>query len=143
MRPKWLPPYLALLAVINIVYTAGVALVQSDLKKLIAYSSVSHMGFVLLGLAALNATGFMGAVFVMVSHGVVSAALFMCVGTLYIRTHTRDLDAYGGFAQRVPTIFYFFMLMSMASLGLPLLISFAGESLVFYGRVYLECLPTN
>jgi NADH-quinone oxidoreductase subunit M len=136
----WLPeaakvvaPYLGLLAVINIVYTAGVALVQSDLKKLIAYSSVSHMGFVLLGLAALNATGFMGAVFVMVSHGVVSAALFMCVGTLYVRTHTRDLAAYGGFGQRVPTLFYFFLFMSMASLGLPLLISFAGESLVFYG----------
>jgi NADH-quinone oxidoreductase subunit M len=122
-----------LFAVINIVYTAGVALVQTDMKKLIAYSSVSHMGFVLLGLAALNAIGFSGATFVMISHGIVSAALFMCIGTLYVRTHTRDIAAYGGFGIKMPTLFYFFLLFSMASLGLPLLVSFAGESLVFYG----------
>ncbi|MBY0450937.1 MAG: NADH-quinone oxidoreductase subunit M [Cyanobacteria bacterium] len=128
-----LAPAVAVLAVINIVYTAGVALVQTDLKKLIAYSSVSHMGFVILGLAALNTTGFNGAVFVMFSHGIVSAALFMCVGSLYHRTHTRMIADYGGFGSVSPTIFYFFMFMSMASLGLPLLISFAGESLVFYG----------
>jgi NADH-quinone oxidoreductase subunit M len=126
-------PYVALLAVINIVYTGGVALVQKDLKKLIAYSSVSHMGFVLLGLAALNAIGFNGAVFVMFAHGLVSAALFMCVGTLYNRTHTRMIADYGGFAQTVPVLFYFFLFMSMASLGLPLLVSFASETLVFYG----------
>lgn len=126
-------PYVAVLAVINIVYTAGVALVQTDLKKLIAYSSVSHMGFVLLGLAALNAIGFNGAVFVMFAHGLVSAALFMCVGTLYNRTHTRLIADYGGFATQTPIIFYFFLFMSMASLGLPLLISFASETLVFYG----------
>lgn len=136
----WLPeaavqagPYVALLAMINIVYTAGVALVQTDMKKLIAYSSVSHMGFVLLGLAALNAIGFNGAVFVMFSHGLVSAALFMCVGTLYLRTHSRAIADYGGFGVQTPTIFYFFMFMGMASLGLPLLVSFASESLVFYG----------
>lgn len=128
-----LVPYIALLAFINIVYTAGVALVQDDLKKLIAYSSVSHMGFVLLGLAALNAAGFNGAVFVMFSHGLVSAALFMCVGTLYLRTHSRQIADYGGFGLQTPIIFYFFMLMSMASLGLPFLISFASETLVFYG----------
>jgi NADH-quinone oxidoreductase subunit M len=126
-------PTIALLAFINIVYTAGVALVQTDLKKLIAYSSVSHMGFVLLGLAALNNPGYQGAVFVMISHGIVSAALFMCVGTLYLRTHTRTIAEYGGFGSQTPIIFYFFMLMAMASLGLPLLISFPGESLVFYG----------
>lgn len=126
-------PVIALLAFINIVYTAGVALVQTDLKKLIAYSSVSHMGFVLLGLAALNNPGYQGAVFVMISHGIVSAALFMCVGTLYLRTHTRMIAEYGGFGSQTPIIFYFFMLMAMASLGLPLLISFPGESLVFYG----------
>jgi NADH-quinone oxidoreductase subunit M len=128
-----LSPYIALLAVINIVYTAGVALVQTDMKKLIAYSSVSHMGFVLLGFAALNPIGFSGATFVMISHGIVSAALFMCIGTLYVRTHTRDIAQYGGFGIRTPILFYFFLLFSMASLGLPLLISFAGESLVFYG----------
>lgn len=128
-----LAPYIAILAVINIVYTAGVALVQTDLKKLIAYSSVSHMGFVLLGLSALNAPGFNGAVFVMFAHGLVSAALFMCVGTLYLRTHSRAIADYGGFGSQTPVIFYFFVFMSMASLGLPLLVSFASESLVFYG----------
>lgn len=128
-----LAPYIALLAVINIVYTAGVALVQSDLKKLIAYSSVSHMGFVLLGLSALNALGFNGAVFVMFAHGLVSAALFMCVGTLYSRTHSRAIADYGGFGSQTPIIFYFMMFMSMASLGLPLLVSFASETMVFYG----------
>ncbi|MEB3287998.1 MAG: NADH-quinone oxidoreductase subunit M [Vampirovibrionales bacterium] len=126
-------PYVALLAFINIVYTAGVALVQSDMKKLIAYSSVSHMGFVLLGLAALNPLGFNGAVFVMFSHGLVSAALFMCVGTLYTRTHSRQIADYGGFGTQTPIIFYFFLFMGMASLGLPLLVSFASESMVFYG----------
>ncbi len=130
---KVMVPYVAVLAVINIVYTAGVALVQEDMKKLIAYSSVSHMGFVLLGLAALNQLGFNGAVFVMFSHGLVSAALFMCVGTLYHRTHTRQISEYGGFGSQVPTLFYYFLFMGMASLGLPLLVSFASETLVFYG----------
>jgi NADH-quinone oxidoreductase subunit M len=134
-------PYIALLAFINIVYTAGVAMVQKDLKKLIAYSSVSHMGFVLLGLAALNTPGYYGAVFVMISHGIVSAALFMCVGTLYLRTHTRMIAEYGGFGSQTPIIFYFFMFMSMASLGLPLLISFPGESLVFYGAYLSKIVP--
>jgi NADH-quinone oxidoreductase subunit M len=126
-------PYIGLFALINIVYTAAIALVQKDLKKLIAYSSVSHMGFVLLGLASLNTVGLSGATFVMISHGVVSAALFMCVGTLYNRTHTRLIADYGGFGAVTPVLFYFFLFMSMASLGLPLLISFAGETLVFYG----------
>jgi len=126
-------PWIALLAVINIVYTAGVALVQKDIKKIIAYSSVSHMGFVLLGLVAMNPIGFNGAVFVMFAHGIVSAALFMCVGTVYIRTHTRMIAELGGLGAQIPTVFYFFLFMAMASLGLPLLISFASESLVFYG----------
>lgn len=137
-----LAPYIAVLAVINIVYTAGVALVQTDLKKLIAYSSVSHMGFVLLGLAALNAIGFNGAVFVMFAHGLVSAALFMCVGTLYNRTHTRNIADYGGFGSQTPIIFYFFLFMSMASLGLPLLVSFASETLVFYGAFVSKAFQT-
>ncbi|WP_373532303.1 NuoM family protein [Vampirovibrio sp.] len=137
-----LAPYIAVLAVINIVYTAGVALVQTDLKKLIAYSSVSHMGFVLLGLAALNAIGFNGAVFVMFAHGLVSAALFMCVGTLYNRTHTRAIADYGGFGTQTPVIFYFFLFMSMASLGLPLLVSFASETLVFYGAFVSKAFQT-
>lgn len=137
-----LAPYIGLLALINILYTASIALVQKDMKKLIAYSSVSHMGFVLLGLCALNAIGFSAAVFVMVSHGLVSAALFMAVGTLYLRTHTRDIAQYGGAGQRVPVLFYFFMVMAMASLGLPFLISFAGETLVFYGAFVSNAFTT-
>lgn len=126
-------PWIATLAVINIVYTAGIALVQKDLKKLIAYSSVSHMGFVLLGLAALNPMGFNGAVFVMFAHGIVSAALFMCVGVVYNRTHTRMLADFGGLGKPMPAYFFFFLFMAMASLGLPFLISFASETMVFYG----------
>jgi NADH-quinone oxidoreductase subunit M len=129
---KLLSPYIGLLALINIVYTASIALVQTDMKKLIAYSSVSHMGFILLALAAYNATGVTAAIFVMVAHGLVSAALFMGVGTLYGRTHSREIAVYGGVAQKAPVLFYFFLLMSMSSLGLPLLVSFAGESLTFY-----------
>jgi NADH-quinone oxidoreductase subunit M len=129
---KLLSPYIGLLALINIVYTAAIALVQTDMKKLIAYSSVSHMGFILLALAAYNATGITAAIFVMVAHGLVSAALFMGVGTLYGRTHSREIAVYSGVAQKTPVLFYFFLLMSMSSLGLPLLVSFAGESLTFY-----------
>lgn len=132
MVGKILSPFVGLLALINIVYTASIALVQTDMKKLIAYSSVSHMGFVLLALAAYNATGISAAIFVMIAHGLVSAALFMGVGTLYRRTHSREIAVYGGVGQKAPVLFYFFLLMSMSSLGLPLLVSFAGESLTFY-----------
>jgi NADH-quinone oxidoreductase subunit M len=139
---EWLPgpahllaPFLAVMAVINILYTGGVALVQKDMKKMIAYSSVSHMGFVLLGLCCLNEIGFSAATFIMVSHGLVSAALFMCIGILYRRTHSRLIADHSGVAQKAPVLFYFFMLFSMASLGLPFLIVFAGESLVFYGAM--------
>lgn len=128
-----LAPYLVLIGVINIIYTAGVAMVQADLKKLIAYSSVSHMGFVLLGLGALNAPGFNGAVFQMISHGLISAGLFMIVGTLYTRTHTRMIADLGGFGKITPTIFFFALLICLASLGLPLLAGFPAETLVFYG----------
>ncbi len=128
-----LAPYLVLIGTINIVYTAGVALAQADLKKLIAYSSVSHMGFVLLGLGALNAVGFNGAVFQMVSHGLISAGLFMIVGTLYTRTHTRQIAEMGGFGKVLPTVYFFALLIAMASLGLPLLGGFPAETLVFYG----------
>jgi NADH-quinone oxidoreductase subunit M len=128
-----LAPYLVLIGMINIVYTAGVAMVQTDLKKLIAYSSVSHMGFVLLGLGALNDIGFNGAVFQMVSHGLISAGLFMIVGTLYSRTHTRLIAEMGGFGKTLPTIFFFALIISLASLGLPLLAGFPAETLVFYG----------
>jgi NADH-quinone oxidoreductase subunit M len=127
-----LAPYLVLFGVINIVYTAGIAMVQADLKKLIAYSSVSHMGFVLVGLGALNAYGFNGAVFQMLSHGLISAGLFMIVGTIYNRTHTRLIAEMGGLGKVMPGVYFFALFLAMASLGLPLLAGFPAESLVFY-----------
>lgn len=130
---KVLAPLLVILGVINIIYTACIALVQSDLKKLIAYSSVSHMGIVLLGLGALNAAGVSGAVFQMVAHGIISAGLFMIVGVIYLRTHTREISLLGGLGQNAPRIMYFSLMIVLASLGLPLLIGFAAETLAFYG----------
>lgn len=128
-----LAPAIAILAVINIIYGAYAALVQTDLKKIVAYSSISHMGFILLGLAALNTAGYSGAVFQMFSHGLISAALFMIVGMLYERTHTRDIGEYGGLAKVMPQTFFISLIAVMANLGLPGLSGFVGESLVFYG----------
>ncbi|MFH0702276.1 MAG: NuoM family protein [bacterium] len=130
---KYLAPLLVILGIINIIYTALIALVQQDLKKLVAYSSVSHMGIVLVGLGALNTAGISGAVFQMVAHGVISAGLFMIVGVIYLRTHTRDISKLGGLGQVVPKIFYFSMVIALAGLGLPLLIGFSAEALTFYG----------
>lgn len=126
-------PYVALIAVICILYGAMVALSQQDMKKLVAYSSVSHMGLVLLGLAAMNAAGMNGAMFQMLAHGVISAGLFMLVGTVYIRTHTRDIDKLGGLFNQIPVVSSFFIFIGLAGLGLPLLVGFAAESLIFYG----------
>ena len=126
-------PFLAVLAAVNILYGAYVALIQTDFKKIIAYSSVSHMGFILLGLAALNTAGYAGASFQMFSHGLISAALFMIVGMIYERTHTRDLAEFGGLAKVMPQTFFVFILAAMANLGLPALSGFVGESMVFYG----------
>ena len=130
---KILAPLLVILGVINIIYAACIALVQNDLKKLVAYSSISHMGIVLVGLGALNSAGISGAVFQMVAHGVISAGLFMIVGVIYLRTHTREISSLGGLGQNSPRIMYFSMIIVMASLGLPLLIGFAAETLAFYG----------
>jgi NADH-quinone oxidoreductase subunit M len=118
---------------VNIVFGAYSALIQTDFKKIIAYSSISHMGFILLGLSGLNTAGYSGAVFQMFSHGLISAALFMLVGMIYERTHTRELDNFGGLAKVMPRTFFIFKLAAMANLGLPGLSGFVGESLVFYG----------
>lgn len=130
---KILAPLLVILGVVNILYTACIALVQLDLKKLIAYSSVSHMGIVLVGLGALNSAGISGAVFQMVAHGIISAGLFMVVGVIYLRTHTREIPLLGGLGQVSPRIMYFSLIIVLASLGLPLLMGFAAETLTFYG----------
>jgi NADH-quinone oxidoreductase subunit M len=121
------------LSVVAIVYTSLVALVQEDMKKLIAYSSVAHMGFVTMGLFAMNPQGVQGAIFQMISHGLVSGALFLCVGVVYDRMHTRDIAAYGGLARRMPFYAVALMIFSMANVGLPGTSGFVGEFLTLLG----------
>ena len=130
---KILAPVIIILGLINIIYAAIVTFAQDDLKKLVAYSSVSHMGIVLLGLGTLNVAGVSGAVFQMFSHGVISAGLFMMVGVIYLRAKTRSITELSGIGQKAPKIFYFSMLITLASLGLPFLIGFAAEVLTFIG----------
>jgi NADH-quinone oxidoreductase subunit M len=110
-----------------------VALVQDDMKKLIAYSSVAHMGFVTMGIFAANQQGVDGAIFQMLSHGFISAALFLCVGVIYDRMHTREIDAYGGLVVRMPAYALVFMLFTMANVGLPGTSGFIGEFLTLMG----------
>ena len=130
---EYFAPFIFALSVIAVIYTSLVALAQSDMKKLIAYSSVAHMGFVTIGIFSLNEQGVAGAMFQMISHGLVSAALFFCVGVVYDRLHTRDIDAYGGVADSMPRYAAWFMLMMMASVGLPGTSGFVGEMLVLVG----------
>lgn len=125
-------PYIAALGAINILGGAIFSLVQDDMKKVIAYSSVSHMGFVLLGVATLTSQGINGAIFQMFSHGVISAGLFMLIGVIYQRAHTRQISQFQGLAVKMPLFFFFFLALSMANLGLPGLSGFVGESMVFY-----------
>jgi NADH-quinone oxidoreductase subunit M len=119
--------------VIAIVYTSLVAWRQTDMKKLIAYSSVAHMGFVTLGIFAFNETGVQGAIFQMLSHGLISGALFLIVGVVYDRMHTREIAAYGGLVSRMPIYASFFMLFTMANVGLPGTSGFVGEILTMVG----------
>jgi NADH-quinone oxidoreductase subunit M len=126
-------PLVLWLSVIAIIYTSLVAMVQEDMKKLIAYSSVAHMGFVTMGIFAANQQGVDGAIFQMISHGFVSGALFLCVGVIYDRMHTRDIDAYGGLVVRMPAYAAIFMLFTMANVGLPGTSGFVGEFLTLIG----------
>ncbi|WP_374763937.1 NADH-quinone oxidoreductase subunit M [Yunchengibacter salinarum] len=121
------------LSVIAVIYTSLVALVQKDMKKLIAYSSVAHMGFVTIGIFVLNPNGIEGAIFQMLSHGVVSGALFLCVGVVYDRLHTKEINRYGGLATNMKAYAILFMLFTMASVGLPGTSGFVGEFLVLIG----------
>ncbi len=121
------------LSMVAVVYTSLVALVQTDMKKLIAYSSVAHMAFVTIGLFAFNRQGLEGAMIVMLSHGLVSGALFMAVGVIYDRLHTREIDRYGGLAINMPYYALFFMVFTMASVGLPGTSGFVGEFLALIG----------
>jgi len=126
-------PLIYFLSIVAVIYTSLVALAQQDMKKLIAYSSVAHMGFVTLGIFTLNQQGLEGAMFQMLSHGVVSAALFLCVGVVYDRLHTRDIDRYEGLAERMPAYALVFMVFMLGSVGLPGTSGFVGEFLVIVG----------
>jgi len=126
-------PLVLWMSAIAIVYTSLVALVQVDMKKLIAYSSVAHMGYVTMGIFAANQQGIDGAIFQMISHGFISGALFLCVGVIYDRMHTREIDAYGGLVNRMPAYALIFMFFTMANVGLPGTSGFVGEFLVLVG----------
>jgi NADH-quinone oxidoreductase subunit M len=128
-----LAPLVFTMSVVAIVYTSLVALAQEDVKKLIAYSSVAHMGYVTLGIFTFTQQGVDGAIFQMLSHGIVSAALFLCVGIVYDRMHTREIAAYGGLADRMPLYAICFMVFTMANVGLPGTSGFVGEFLTLLG----------
>jgi NADH-quinone oxidoreductase subunit M len=126
-------PLMFALSIIAIIYTSLVALAQENAKKLIAYSSVAHMGFVTMGLFAANTQGVQGAVYQMVSHGLVSGALFLCVGVLYDRMHTYEIAAYGGLVNRMPRYAVVMMVFTLANIGLPGTSGFIGEFLTLIG----------
>jgi len=128
-----LTPFIMTLSVVSIVYGACLALVQDDIKKIIAYSSISHLGYVMLGLVSLDLVGIQGAIIQMVSHGLVSGGLFLMVGMIYERCHTRDLAAYGGLAKLLPVYSVFFMILTLASIGLPTTSGFTGEFMALLG----------
>jgi NADH-quinone oxidoreductase subunit M len=129
----WFAPFLAILGFINIVYGALCAMAQQDLKKLVAYSSISHMGYVCLGLASLTTAGINGAVFQMFNHGTITAMLFLLVGVIYDRAHHRDINGFGGLRTQVPIYTGIFSLAFFAALGLPGLSGFISEAMVFLG----------
>ncbi|MCX5794698.1 MAG: NADH-quinone oxidoreductase subunit M [Elusimicrobia bacterium] len=130
---QWFLPFLVVIAVIGIVYGSLCAMAQSDMKKMVAYSSINHMGYCLLGIAGLSVTGFAGSVLEMVNHGIITGALFLLVGVIYDRAHTRDITAFGGLAAKVPVYAGIMSLACFASLGLPGLSGFWGELLCFVG----------
>jgi len=130
---RMLTPTFTTLAVISIIYGACLALVQTDIKKIIAYSSISHLGYVMLGLVSLDLLGIQGAIVQMVSHGLVAGGLFTMIGMIYERCHTRDLAAYGGLAKALPLYSVFFAVLTLASIGLPTTSGFTGEFLVLMG----------
>ncbi len=134
-------PAMSVLAVIGIIYGALVAMVQPDVKKLVAYSSVSHLGFVVLGLFSLTAQGIAGGMFTMLAHGLSTGALFLLVGVIYERRHTRAIAEFGGLAHQMPVYATFFMIVTLASIGLPGLCGFIGEFLILFGSFGSATLP--
>lgn len=140
--------FVFILSCIAVIYTSLVALMQEDMKKLIAYSSIAHMGFVTAGLFIMNQQGIEGAIFQMISHGIVSAALFICVGVVYDRMHTKEIAFYGGLVNRMPSYAFHFMIFMLASVGLPATSGFIGEFMVLLAvfekeRLYSALLATG
>jgi len=133
LASDYFAPLVFSLSVIAIIYTSLVAMMQDDIKKLIAYSSVAHMGYVTMGIFAANVQGVQGAIFQMLSHGIVASALFLCVGVIYDRTHTREISAYGGLVNNMPKYAVAFMVFTMANVGLPGTSGFVGEFLTLLG----------
>jgi NADH-quinone oxidoreductase subunit M len=131
-------PFVFVLSIVAIIYTSLVALAQEDIKKLIAYSSVAHMGFVTMGIFTLTRQGLDGSIFQMLSHGVVSGALFLCVGVIYDRMHTREIVAYGGLVNRMPMYAAVFMVFTLANVGLPGTSGFIGEFLTMLGAFFVN-----
>ena len=128
-------PWINTLAVIGIIYGALVALVQPNLKKLVAYSSVSHLGFVVLGIFTFHTISMQGAVYQMLAHGISTGALFFLVGMLYDRRHTFEISEYGGLATPMPKYAAFFLFVALSSMGLPMLNGFVGEYLILLARI--------
>ena len=126
-------PFVYTLSIVAIIYTSLVALMQEDMKKLIAYSSVAHMGFVTLGIFTMTQQGIEGSIFQMISHGLVSAALFLCVGVVYERKHTRLIKDYGGLVSEMPKYAIVFMVFTLGAVGLPGTTGFIGEFLILMG----------
>src|SRR6202035_2320045 len=132
---QYFAPLVFALSIIAIIYTSLVALVQTDMKKLVAYSSIAHMGFVTLGFFMFNDMGVQGAIAQMISHGFVSGAMFMCIGVLYDRMHSRQIADFGGVVHTMPRFATFFILFSLANCGLPGTSGFVGEFMVILGAV--------
>ncbi len=133
LASDYFAPFVFTLSVVAIIYTSLVAMMQTDIKKLIAYSSVAHMGYVTMGIFAANTQGVQGAIFQMLSHGIVSGALFLCVGVVYDRLHTREISAYGGLVNNMPKYAVVFMILTMANVGLPGTSGFVGEITTLLG----------
>ncbi len=131
---KYFVPLMITLSIIGIVYGALVAMMQPDMKKLVAYSSVSHMGFVMLGMFALNPNGLNGSIIQQINHGISTGALFLIVGMIYERRHTREIAQFGGISNVMPVFAIVFLIMTMSSIGLPLLNGFIGEFAIMHGR---------
>tara|TARA_Y100000591_G_C21847868_1_gene709795 strand:- start:3581 stop:4270 length:690 start_codon:yes stop_codon:yes gene_type:complete len=130
---EFFTPLIYTLSIIAIIYTSLVALMQDDMKKLIAYSSVAHMGYVTLGIFTLTKQGIEGSIYQMISHGLISAALFLCVGVVYDRLHSRIINTYGGLVNYLPKYSFLFLVFALAAIGLPGTSGFLGEFLVLTG----------